>query len=186
MFETFYQTVAQLCFTLLGLWWIVLQTKYHEWIGNGERRRMATNISLYFLLPGSMSLFALLSTSVPALWRIAFAIASLLGAIETFLLLLRFQSKKGGFSILALARWTGLALYLLVALIAFIPPLAQLLGVKPLVVAGTMLTLLVILGVSLAWAYFVEPIPPDLPAENASPPLSPPAPSQPQHTHATK
>ena len=30
--EVFYQTVAQLSFTLLGLWWLVLQTKYSEWI----------------------------------------------------------------------------------------------------------------------------------------------------------
>lgn len=164
MFETFYQTVAQLCFTLLGLWWIVLQTKYREWIGNAYRRRMATNISLYFLLPGSMSLLALLATNAPILWRAGFAVASILGAVETTLLLRRIQSKQGSLSLMTVARWAGLALYVVVALVAFLPPLTDRLGVKPLLVAGTMLTLLVILGVSLAWAYFVEPIPPDLSA----------------------
>lgn len=161
MFETFYQTVAQLCFTLLGLWWIVLQTKYREWIGNADRRRMATNISLYFLLPGSMSLLALLSTGAPTLWRGAFAIASFFGAIETALLLRRIQAKNSRLSLLTIARWAGLVLYLLVALVAFIPTLTNWLGVKPLLVAGTMLTILVILGVTLAWAYFMEPIPTD-------------------------
>lgn len=164
MFESFYQTVAQLCFTLLGLWWIVLQTKYREWIGNDDRRRMATNISLYFLLPGSMSLLALLSTGAPVLWRIAFATASALGAMETVQVLRRFHPRHGVLSLLVLARWAGLTLYLLVTLVACIPALTTLLGVKPLLVAGTMLTLLVILGVSLAWAYFIEPISSDLSA----------------------
>lgn len=162
MFEIFYQTIAQLCFTLLGLWWIVLQTKYHEWIGDSNRRRMATNISFYFLLPGSMSLLSLLSTGVPALWRTAFATASFLGAIETALLLYRIQAKNNRLSLLTLARWAGLAFYLLVALVAIIPTLTNLLGVKPLLVTGTMLTLLVVLGVTLAWAFFMEPIPTDL------------------------
>ena len=162
MFETFYQSVAQLCFTLLGLWWIVLQTKYREWIGNTDRRRMATNISLYFLLPGSMSLLALLSTEAPILWRVAFAIAGFLGAIETALLLRHLQPNRGRLSLLAIVRWAGLALYLLIALIASVPTVTELLGVKPLLVAGTMLTLLIILGVSLAWSYFMEPIPTDL------------------------
>lgn len=158
-FEIFYQTIAQLCFTLLGLWWIVLQTKYREWIGDSDRRRTATNISFYFLLPGSMSLLSLLSTGVPILWRTAFATASFLGVIETVLLLRRIRAKSGRLTVLILARWAGLALYLLVALVAIIPTLTTLLHVKPLLITGSMLTLLVVLGVSLAWAFFIQPIP---------------------------
>ena len=75
MLVAFYQTAAQLCFTLLGLWWLVLQTKYKEWINDSERRRMATSISLYFLLPGAMSLIALLGADIPPLWRTTFALA---------------------------------------------------------------------------------------------------------------
>ena len=84
--QMFYQTVAQLCFTLLGLWWLVLQTKYAEWIGDPSRRRMITNISLYFLLPGAMSLLALLSSQVHLLWQAAFILASGLGVFETLAL----------------------------------------------------------------------------------------------------
>lgn len=163
MFEIFYQTIAQLCFTLLGLWWIVLQTKYREWIGDSDRRRTATNISFYFLLPGSMSLLSLLSTGVPALWRTAFTTASFLGAVETVLLLRRIQAKNGRLSVLTIARSAGLVLYILVALIAIIPTLTNLFGVTPLLVTGTALTLLVVLGVTLAWSFFMEPIPGDLP-----------------------
>src|SRR5260221_11957293 len=73
--ETFYQTVAQLSFTLLGLWFLVLQTKYQEWIGSPADRRMGTSIALYFFVPGGMSLFALLSAPSLAVWRAAFAVA---------------------------------------------------------------------------------------------------------------
>src|SRR5512146_1395297 len=65
--ETFYQTVSQVCFTLLGFWLIVLQTKYQEWSGKAERRRMIVNISLYFLLPGTMSLLAMLAIQATAI-----------------------------------------------------------------------------------------------------------------------
>lgn len=93
-FEAFYQTMAQLCFTLLGLWWLVLQTKYSEWIGVRERRRRVTNISLYFLLPGAMSLLALLSTEVRFLWQIAFIVASALGAYETAALIHELRGRR--------------------------------------------------------------------------------------------
>ncbi|HEV7130118.1 MAG TPA: hypothetical protein VGN32_22005 [Ktedonobacterales bacterium] len=158
--QAFYQTVAQLCFTLLGLWWLVLQTKYSEWIGNREQRRMITNISLYFLLPGSMSLMALLSTEVHLLWQVAFLVASTLGAIETGAAL-RGTGRRGAGTLL---NWVGMGLYLviaLVALVAFIPAvqreLGQQLGVVPLSIAGILLTLVIVLGVTLAWTYFVQP-----------------------------
>jgi hypothetical protein len=62
--ESFYTTAAQLCFTLLGLWWLVVQTRQDIWTGSAQRRQIATHISLYFLLPGSRSLIALISTEV--------------------------------------------------------------------------------------------------------------------------
>ncbi len=101
--QAFYQTVAQLCFTLLGLWWLVLQTKYSEWIGNPERRRMITNISLYFLLPGTMSLLALLSPQAHYLWQVAFVLAGGLGAFETAALI-RHERRHKVESWLALSR----------------------------------------------------------------------------------
>ncbi|MEO7001074.1 MAG: hypothetical protein ABI068_04670 [Ktedonobacterales bacterium] len=158
----FYQTVAQLCFTLLGLWWLVLQTKYAEWIGDRDRRRMATNISLYFLLPGAMSLLALLSTGASFVWQAAFVVASGLGALETLLLLLRDARtlvKTVALRAVALlvARAVGVLLYLVVFIVALFPGTAHSLNVAPLLIAGTSLTLLVVLGVGLAWAYFMEP-----------------------------
>ena len=112
MLVAFYQTAAQLCFTLLGLWWLVLQTKYKEWINDSERRRMATSISLYFLLPGAMSLIALLgeiSRRSGADLRPGRGI----GAILTFMGGLRSARLSGG-ALVAAGQWLGCALSLLI------------------------------------------------------------------------
>lgn len=61
---SFYETIAGICFTLLGLWWVVVRTSHETWVSNSARRRTATHISLYFLLPGSMSLLTTLPTEV--------------------------------------------------------------------------------------------------------------------------
>ncbi|HEY1390605.1 MAG TPA: hypothetical protein VGF38_18875 [Ktedonobacterales bacterium] len=162
--EVFYQTVAQLSFTLLGLWWLVLQTKYSEWIHHPMRRRMATNITLYFLLPGSMSLLALLATNTRLLWQVSFIIAALIGTVTAILFLrdARRNPWRNPWSIriIHIASGAGVILYTLVIVVALLPDLIRSLGATPLIVAGVGVTLLVIVGVTLAWTYFVEPFAP--------------------------
>ena len=159
--EVFYQTVAQLAFTLLGLWWLVLQTKYNEWIHSQTRRHMATNITLYFLLPGSMSLLALLATSSRLLWQVAFILAALIGAVATVFFLRAAHASQWrnpwSLRIVTAASILGLALYALVVVVALLPDLFRAMGTTPLTVAGVAVTLLVIVGVTLAWTYFIEP-----------------------------
>ena len=161
--EVFYQTVAQLAFTLLGLWWLVLQTKYNEWIHSQTRRRMATNITLYFLLPGSMSLLALLATTSRLLWQVAFILAALIGAVATVFFLRAAHASQWrnpwSLRIVTAASSLGLALYALVIVVALLPDLFRAMGTTPLTVAGVAVTLLVIVGVTLAWTYFIEPFP---------------------------
>jgi hypothetical protein len=164
-FLVFYQTVAQLCFTVLGLWILVLQTKYRDWSVKPVRRRMATNISLYFLLPGCMSLLALLAVHAAILWQAAFIVAGLLGMVETGLLA-RDESQllahtadahSQRFRVMRVLRWLGIVLYGLVVLVAlFAGAIGRL--VAPLNIAGVLITLLVVLGLVLAWVYFVEPM----------------------------
>ena len=159
--EVFYQTVAQLAFTLLGLWWLVLQTKYNEWIHSQTRRRMATNITLYFLLPGAMSLLALLATTSRLLWQVAFILAALIGAVATVFFLRAAHASQWrnpwSLRIVTAASSLGLALYALVIVVALLPDLFRAMGTTPLTVAGVAVTLLVIVGVTLAWTYFIEP-----------------------------
>lgn len=179
--EVFYQTMAQLCFTLLGLWWLVLQTKYREWIDSPPQRRRITNISLYFLLPGSMSLLALLAGNARLLWQIAFCVAGILGVIET-IFILRGAPKRseqprpphGAASPLTrlrmamVAEWLALALFALVAIIAVVPDAGYIkaLALSALTVEGILATLLVVLGLVFAWIYFLEPAHTDTPASH--------------------
>src|SRR5215469_3596889 len=115
--ETFYQTVSQVCFTLLGFWLIVLQTKYHEWSGNRERRRMIINISLYFLLPGTMSLLAMLAIQATAIWRVAFVVTSVLGAIESIFMLRNLQQQERTYWVAIVLRSLELALFALITVV---------------------------------------------------------------------
>lgn len=164
--ETFYQTVSQVCFTLLGFWLIVLQTKYQEWSGKAERRRMIVNISLYFLLPGTMSLLAMLAIQATAIWRVAFVITSAVGALETLLMLRAIQqsskqsSKRRTMSsrVALLMRVVELALFTLIALVGVFPQVFNRAGLTALTVAGVLLTLMVVGGVTLMWTYLVEPV----------------------------
>jgi hypothetical protein len=157
MLETFYTTVASLCFALLGLWWVVVQFKHEQWMRDPARRRMAYDLSLYFILPGMMSLVSLLAADVKVLWRVGFAAAALLGAIETLAMIVTARPSASR-SLGALARWVVLVLYALIAVIAVDPtlPAALGLGLKAIEVEGLLITLLLFLGVNLAWLFFTE------------------------------
>jgi hypothetical protein len=166
--EAFYQTTATIAFTLLGLWWIALQAKYSEWIRDALRRRMISIITLYFLLPGSMSLLALLAIQNRLLWRIAFVVACMIGVFATGVLAADARKATGepqenptswNWRVMRGSCWVGVALYILIAVVAFGAPTLAAAGIEPLLVAGTCLTLIVILGLFLAWTYYVEPPP---------------------------
>jgi hypothetical protein len=161
--QAFYQTVAQLSFTLLGLWWLVLQTKYQEWIGGASSWRMASNISLHFMLPGVMSLFAMLSVSNLLIWQIAFFIAGGAGLVAT-VVFRRGAPQSASLSVGAGRVWVRWAVesltYLLFAAIALVALLANAihsLGLAALTIEGILVSLVVVLGLVLAWAYFVRP-----------------------------
>src|SRR6476660_9693629 len=93
MAEQFYEVLALSAFALLGLWWVVVADRRREWSVLPYRRRQAYSVSLYFTLTGIMSLVSLISASHPALWRIAFGIAGVIGAAEVVLSLMRASSE---------------------------------------------------------------------------------------------
>jgi len=157
MLETFYTTVASLCFALLGLWWVVVQFKHEQWMGNPAKRRMAYDLSLYFILPGMMSLVSLLAGEVRILWRIGFSVAAILGAFETLAMIL--GNRAGGRALPQIGRWAVLALYIGIAIIAIDPTLPQVLGIglSGIQVEGILITLLLFLGVNFVWLFFAEP-----------------------------
>ena len=55
--ENFYSIVAGTCFTLVGIWWGVVQYR-QDWLKDDVKRRLAGGIYVSFLLPGVMALGA--------------------------------------------------------------------------------------------------------------------------------
>jgi hypothetical protein len=156
LLQSFYSSMAQVSFTLLGLWWVVVQFKYQDFMRDRRRRLQAYDTSLYFVLPGIMSLISLLSTS-GLLWRITFTTAAVLGAVEAVFLLATTRRAQGS-RLWRGGHYVGCGLYVLVALFAVFPSLAGKLGldVKTLQVEGVFLALILFLGVQSTWIQFAQ------------------------------
>ena len=154
--DDFYKETAHICFTLLGLWWIVVQLKFGQGAGEPERRRHAYGVLLFFLLPGTMALVSAVNSEISALWRLAFGVAAALGVIEVFLYFGGAGIKSAGATAL---RWVALAVYGLIVLFAIRPKLAidLGLGMAPREVEAVLVGLLVVIGVHMAWFGLTEP-----------------------------
>jgi hypothetical protein len=148
----FYAVAAQLSFVLLGLWWVVVQFRHDTMLSTPAGRRRAYQVSLYFLLPGLMSLASLASERLTVLWQIGFGAAGLIGVIVTAT---GMRATDGAGS-----RWadvTALVLYGLITIVAVAPTLPSSLGLdlKGREVEALAITLLLFLGTNLAWRAFV-------------------------------
>jgi hypothetical protein len=156
--DAFYQTVAGLCFTLLGLWWAVVQFRHDEWMADIAHRRVAYSVHLSFLVPGIMSLGAMTMGDIKLIWRLVFISASVFGLAAMLFLIASGMPPLGG-RLVPLGRWLTVLVYALIAIIAAAPNLTLLFApeLKPLQVEGQLLTLLVFLGASLAWSLLMAP-----------------------------
>ena len=157
MLTEFYVAFSTVCFTLLGLWIIVVQTRHGEWRYSAIHRRRAYGVALHFSLPGLMSLLSLVDPASTALWRISFAIVAAGGVIA--LALVRGPAPTG---LGAAAYVAAVVLYVLIALVAVAPGMVAEIGVLalPLRVEAVLLTILVFLGVNVAWLLLFDEAPP--------------------------
>jgi hypothetical protein len=127
-----------------------------------RQRRAAYSVHLSFLVPGIMSLGAMIAGDVKILWRLVFIVACGFGILAMIFLTVGASKDgaktRGGFFIRQ-GRWLTIALYALIALLAAKPTLAGVFGgsLMPLQVEGLLLTLLVFVGVSVAWDFLAEP-----------------------------
>ncbi len=152
--STFYALFAATCFTLLGLWWNVLQLN-SDWIGVEEERRAVGGVYLTFLLPAMMGLFAQVGgAETPNIWRLSFIIVAVVGCVSTLRLLrvLRTSSDKKPRAKYVLT----LGIYVLVAVIGAAPEVASPLGIKPIQAEAILLILLVLVGHGLVWDFMVR------------------------------
>jgi hypothetical protein len=153
MLTDFYVAFATVCFTLLGLWIIVVQTRHGEWRHSAVHRRRAYGVALHSSLPGLMSLLSLVDPASTALWRISFAIVAAGGVLA--LALVRGPAPTG---LGAAAYVAAVVLYVLIALVAVAPGMVADLGVlaRPVRVEAVLLTMLVFL---VAWLLLFDQAP---------------------------
>ena len=148
MLTDFYIAFGTVCFTLLGLWLIVVQTRHADWRRLAVHRRRAYGVGLQFSLPGLMSLLSLIDPASSTLWRVSFAIVAFGGAIVLGLVRGPAPTVLG-----AAAYGAAIVLYLLIAIVAAAPWLVGDVGLSagPRRVEAVLLTILVVLAVNVAW-----------------------------------
>jgi hypothetical protein len=156
--ETFYVTVGTVSFTLLGLWWVVVQTRMPLWQSVGHRRT-AYAISLQFLLPGVMSILSLVAPDVPSLWRVIFAVAGGIGLVAAVFFAQTLRLEHDCPRIVRVVEWIVVPVYAVVTVIAIAPEAVRSLGFEltPLQIEGIILAILLFLGVQAAWVLLIEP-----------------------------
>ena len=150
----FYQALSGVSFTLLGLWFGVMQFAHGGWRSDPARHRATLHIALHFFLPGTMAMASLLSSGTDGglLWRVVFVLGGLIGFAESasFLGVPRTVPGPGG-RVLPLL---DPLLYAFVVVIAFVPgPVGAL---TPLQLEGLATGLLFLTGLCYVWLAFAE------------------------------
>ena len=165
MLTDFYISFSAVCFTLLGLWLIVVQTRHGEWRNSPLHRRRAYGVALHFSLPGLMSLLALVNPASSTLWRVSFAVAATGGVVA--LIALRGPA-PGRFGQTAYA--LAMALYAVIGILAIAPRIATGLapGTAPVRAEAILLIILVFAGVNVAWLLLFEEAPSVRPATSTA------------------
>ena len=150
----FYSLMAITCFTLVGLWWTVVE-RHPEWKSDVRRRKLAGGVYLSFLLPGLMSTFAQVDAGNPLIWRSSFTVAAVVGFANTWpLLRIDRSATRGPFRRF---RWLVLVIYGVIVAVALFPSVAQVAGATALQSAAIALILLIVLAHGLAWEFMMEP-----------------------------
>jgi hypothetical protein len=156
--SNFYLAFAPLSFTILGLWFVVVQTRHAEWSVSREHRSRASIVALQFALPGLMSLLSVVNPNSKVLWRTSFTLTSLVGAAALLALTLGHGRRA---PLLETGHWLSVVLFSAVAVIAIRPTVLNDLGLRaaPLQVEATLLSLLMFSGVAVAWLLLFDAIP---------------------------
>ncbi|OXY86771.1 hypothetical protein [Streptomyces diastatochromogenes] len=146
---TFYALFSATCFTLVGLWWNVVQS-HGDWMRDPAQRRVVGGVYLSFLLPAVMGLFAQVGgTEQPRIWRAAFVVLAVVGCACT----LRLLARTRGDGFVAWQQAGATLLYALIAVVGASPELASRVGLRPIQAEALMLITLVVLGHALVWRF---------------------------------
>lgn len=158
--STFYALFSATCFTLVGLWWTVVE-RNRPWLRDPGTRRRVGAIDLSFMLPALMGLFAQVGgTKVPLFWRSSFVVIAAAGAIGT-VRLLRAGRADPDAGVFARLWWASAAIYAVIAVVGAAPEVARTIGLTPLQAEATLLILLVALAHAVAWEFMTRHDPTD-------------------------
>jgi hypothetical protein len=147
--STFYALFSATCFTLVGLWWNVVQS-HADWMCDPALRRVVGGIYLSFLLPALMGLFAQVGgTQQPQVWRAAFIALAVVGCVCT----LRLLARSRGNHFVTWQQAGAALLYALIAVVGAFPELARHVRLRPIQAEALMLIALIILGHALVWRF---------------------------------
>lgn len=165
MLRDFYGEFGSVSLTLLGLWFVVVEIRHGEWAASRHHRRRATAVWLIFALPGMLSLLSLIADT-PALWRVSFAVGGAVGAAVLFAVVL--GPSSGQSPVIDVGLWAAGIMFAAIALVAMLPEdVADAVGVRPLEVEAVLLSVLLVVGLTVAWLLVfaeLEPKPAPAPA----------------------
>jgi hypothetical protein len=160
MLTDFYISFSATSFTILGLWLVVVQQRYRAWARDPALRRRSYGVALHFSLPGIMTMLALVDPQSSALWRTSYAIVALGGVIVVAVVRGVVPDTLGRAAYIA-----AIVLYAVVGIVAIVPHLLRDIGITaaPVRVEAVLLSVLVFLGVNVAWLLLFDAVTPDTP-----------------------
>jgi hypothetical protein len=147
---SFYTALAQICFALLGLWWVVVQTRRETWIGTRARRVAAYSASTNFVAVGLLALVASMESDVTSIWRAGSIAGGVLGgaSVAVALVSAEFRQRQVVEEVLILVGFVLVVLIGAFRLRAF--------GLSPLETNAVVNVVIVGLATQVAWQFLVE------------------------------
>jgi hypothetical protein len=153
MLTEFYIPLSAVCFTLLGLWLVVVQARQAEWRGRSLHQRRAFAVATHFSLPGLMGLLVLVNPGSGGLWRVSFGVAAGGGIVALIALRAPAAGKLGLAVYLA-----TIAAYVVIVILAIHPHIVGQLSfpIAPERIVAVLLTGVVFAGANVAWLLVFE------------------------------
>lgn len=143
---TYYTAFSPSCFSLLGLWLVIIGFNGVTWLSSGRLgQKQVYAVAQFFAAPGTMSLLALINPGSTIVWRVVFSLISLIGVGCVAL----FGRVHHGHSHDPLdisdhvVYWGTVVLYLAIAALAVTPA-------STLEYEGVLLTVLMLVGIHVA------------------------------------
>jgi hypothetical protein len=158
MLTEFYIPLSAVCFTLLGLWLLVVATRQAEWRRSSLHQRQAFAVATHFSLPGLMGLLVLVNPDSGGLWRVSLGVSAGAGIVALIALRAPAPGQLG-----RAARIATIAAYVVIVILAIHPHIVGQLSfpIAPERIAAVLVTGVVFAGVNVAWLLLFENAEPD-------------------------